>query len=363
MSTVFLTGFPGFLGSGLVTRLLDRYDEATITCLVQSKYRDEAASRAADLAEDPDRIELVEGDITDPDLALDDETRDRLQAETIEVFHLAALYDLATEREPARQVNVAGTRHVLNFAEGIEALDRLHYVSTVTVAGTYDGRFREDMLLEGQQFCNYYESTKHNAEVLVQERMPELPTTIYRPGVVVGDSDTGETQKYDGMYEFVRLLDDQGSRAVIPVIAGSRSAEFNVVPRDYVVDAIGYLSGIEDSEGEVYQLADPDPPTTDELVRTLGAAMGKSSTFVLPIVPKGLVEGIASSLARFSDDAAEFVQAGSLTYFAWPPSFDCSNAVRDLEGSGVECPDFEEYADALVDFYEDNPDIGEEGMA
>jgi thioester reductase-like protein len=363
MPTVFLTGFPGFLGSGLVTRLLDRYDEATtVTCLVQPKFRDRAESRAAELADDPDRVDLVEGDITDPDLGLAADTYDDLQDEAIEVFHLAAVYDLATEREPARQVNVEGTRHMLDFAGGVDDLRRFQYVSTVTVAGTYDGRFREDMLQEGQRFCNYYETTKHMAEVLVQQRMDEIPTTIYRPGVAVGDSDTGETDKFDGMYELLALLEDQGSAAVLPIVPGARDAEFNVVPRDFIVDAIGHLSGIDDSAGEVYHLTDPDPPTTVELVKILGEELGKSVTFTPPIVPKGLVEGVAASLARFSDDAAEFVRSGGLTYFAWPPTFDCSNTVRDLEGSGIECPPFEAYADVLVEFYENNPQVGAEAM-
>jgi len=363
MTTVFLTGFPGFLGSALVERLLDRYDEdTTVTCLVQPKFGDEAAERAAELDGDEDRIEFAEGDLTDERLDLSDDTYERLQAETVEVYHLAAIYDLAMDRAPGEAVNVAGTRHVLDFAEGVADLDRLHHVSSVVVAGTYDGRFTEEMLLEGQRHSNYYETTKFQSEVLVQERMDELPVTIYRPGVAVGDSDTGETQKYDGMYAFLEMLEDQGSTAVVPAVYGSGSAEFNVVPRDYIVDAIGYLSGIEESEGKVYHLADPDPPTTSELIETLGDAAGKKRTLVLPVLPKGITEGVLASLARVSEGAKEFVQAGGLTYYVWPPSFDCSNAVEDLEGSGVECPDFGEYAENLVEFYRENPDIGTEGM-
>ena len=286
MTTVFLTGFPGFLGSALVERLLARYDEeTTVTCLVQPKFRRQAEDRAAELAGDEDRVEFVEGDLTDPQLEIDEEY-DRLQDETVEVFHLAAIYDLAMEREPGRAVNVEGTRHVLEFAAGVEDLRRLHHVSSVVVAGTDDGPFTEEMLLEGQKHSNYYETTKFQSEVLVQERMDDIPATIYRPGVAVGDSETGETQKYDGMYAFLEMLADQGDTAVVPAVYGSGSAEFNVVPRDYIVDALGYLSGIEESEGKVYHLADPDPPTTTELIRTLGDAAGKKRTFVLPVLPR-----------------------------------------------------------------------------
>lgn len=365
MPTVFLTGFPGFLGSALVGRLLDRHDsETTVTCLVQPKYRDTAESRADELEgehEADGRIELVEGDITESDLALADEY-DRLQEDILEVYHLAAIYDLAMDRAPGKAVNIDGTRHVLEFAAGVDDLDRFHYVSSVVVGGDYEGRFTEAMLQEGQNFHNYYETTKHMAEVAVQERMDEVPTTIYRPGVAVGDSETGETQKYDGPYPFIEMLLDQGNTAVLPVVYGAQNAEFNVVPRDYIVDAIAHLSGLDESEGEVYHLADPDPPTTVEMLKILGEAAGKTRTVVLPILPKGLTAGLVASLGRFSDDARETAQSGALSYYTWEPSFDCTNAQRDLEGSDVECPAFEDYAENLVAFVRENPDVGAEAM-
>lgn len=360
MTTVFLTGFPGFLGSALVERLVERYDDgATVTCLVQPKYRGEAERRADEIESERDadgRVELVEGDITDPDLGLGDDYEER-QADTAEVYHLAAIYDLTMDREPGRAVNVEGTRNVLDFADGVADLDRLHYVSTVVVAGTYDGEFTEEMLQEGQQFANYYETTKHMAEVLVQQRRDEIPTTIYRPGVAVGDSETGETQKYDGPYAFLEALADQGSNAVVPTPRGASTAEFNIVPRDYVVDALSYLSGIDESEGKVYHLADPDPPTTTELVETFGDALGKDRTVVVPY-PKGIVSGLLASLKPDSD----LLKSGGLHYQTWSASFDCSNAVEDLSGSDVDCPNFEDYAPNLVDYFVDNPEVGSDAM-
>jgi thioester reductase-like protein len=362
MPAVFLTGFPGFLGSALVGRLLDRHDaDTTVTCLVQSKFRSEAEDRAAEIEADHGteaRIELVEGDITESDLGLGDDYDDVADA-TVAVYHLAAIYDLTMDRAPGKAVNIEGSRNVTEFAAAADA-DRYHYVSSVVVAGDYEGRFEEGMLQEGQTFFNYYESTKHMAEVVVRERMDEVPTTIYRPGVAVGDSETGETQKYDGPYAFVEGLVDQGSTAVIPVPRGASKAEFNVVPSDYIVDAIGYLSGIEESEGKTYHLADPDPPSTTELVKILGDAAGKDRTLVVPY-PKRLIEGIRGSLTPLLGES-ELIKSGGLEYQTWPASFDCTNAVEDLEGSGVECPHFSEYAENLVAFYEANPDIGTEGM-
>ena len=359
MPTVFLTGFPGFLGSALVERLLDRHDDdTTVTCLIQSKYRTEAEARADEIEAGSDsesRIDLVEGDITEGDLGLGDDYED-LQEASVEVYHLAAIYDLTMDREPGKQVNIEGTRHVLDFAEGGD-VDRLHYVSTVVVSGLYEGRFTEAMLQEGQLFGNYYESTKHMAEVLVQGRMDEIPTTIYRPAVAVGDSETGETQKYDGPYAFVEALLDQGDNAVIPAPRGASDAEFNLVPRDFVVDALAYLSGIDESEGKVYHLADPDPPTTTELIKTFGEALGKKRTIVVPY-PKGLVGGLLESL----DPDHDLVKSGGLEYQTWSASFDCSNTIEDLEGSDVEFPRFEDYAENLVEFVRENPDVGDDAM-
>lgn len=359
MPTVFLTGFPGFLGSALVKRLVDRHDaETTITCLIQEKYRPEAESRRTEIEADhgaEGRIELVEGDITDDDLGLGEEY-ETLQEATMEVYHLAAIYDLTMDREPGRQVNIEGTRHVLDFADGAD-VGRLHYVSTVVVSGLYDGTFTEEMLQEGQLFGNYYETTKHMAEVLVQQRTDEIPTTIYRPAVAVGDSETGETQKFDGPYAFIEALLDQGDNAVIPAPRGASDAEFNLVPRDFVVDAIGYLSGIDDSEGKVYHLADPDPPTTTELIKRFGEAAGKKRTLVVPY-PKGIVEGLLTSLKPDS----ELLKSGGLEYQTWDASFDCSNTRADLADSDVEFPEFDDYADALVEFVRENPDVGDDAM-
>jgi thioester reductase-like protein len=360
MTDVFLTGFPGFLGSALVEVLLERHDEDdTVTCLVQPKFRSEAEARVADIDDDvaadaETRVELVEGDITDGELAVDD--YDGLADATDAVYHLAAIYDLTMDRAPGKAVNIEGTRNMVEFAATAD-VDRFHYVSTVVVSGDYDGRFTEEMLQEGQSFYNYYESTKHMAEVAVRERMDEVPTTIYRPGAAVGDSETGETQKYDGMYAFLEGLEDQGDTAVIPAPRGAGDSEFNVVPRDYIVDAIGYLSGLDESEGKTYHLADPNPPTTTELIRTLGEATGKDRTIILPY-PKGIVQGFMASLTPES----ELLKSGGLEYQTWDVSFDCTNAVEDLEGSGIECPAFEEYAENLVEFYRANPDIGTEGM-
>ncbi|HSP35304.1 MAG TPA: SDR family oxidoreductase, partial [Thermoanaerobaculia bacterium] len=190
MPTIFLTGFPGFLGSELLPRLLRREPGLRARLLVQPKFAPLARERAASLG---NRVEIVEGDITKRlTVSADD---------VVEIWHLAAIYDLGVQREFAMRVNVDGTRNVLEFAQRCASLRRFHYFSTCYVSGRYDGTFRETDLERGQTFNNYYEETKYLAEVDVQSRMRAgLPATIYRPSIVVGDSATGATQKYDGPY-------------------------------------------------------------------------------------------------------------------------------------------------------------------
>ncbi|HEX5829977.1 MAG TPA: SDR family oxidoreductase, partial [Gemmatimonadaceae bacterium] len=214
---VLFTGFPGFLGSALLPRVLSRLRGARAVCVVQRAYAVAAADRLAELdARVPgtrERVSIVDGDITRPRLALDDLTS--LQRDVVEIFHLAAIYDLAVARERAMRVNVDGTRHVLDVAAGCPRLTRFQYVSTCYVSGRYRGTFAEADLERGQTFNNFYEESKYLAEVEVRRRMGEgLPATIYRPAVVVGDSATGATQKYDGPYYVLQWLLRQPRLAV-----------------------------------------------------------------------------------------------------------------------------------------------------
>lgn len=262
MSTLLFTGFPGFLGVQLLPRVLSRLPNSTVTCLIQSNFADLATRQLEELVEaNPDlagRIDLVTGDITVPGLGLDDPTA--LAAGVTEVWHLAAVYDLSVPRDVAMRVNVEGTRNVLDFAERADSLQRFHYVSTCYVSGRYAGAFGEDDLDVGQQFNNYYEETKFLAEVEVQTRRDQgMPTTIYRPSVVVGDSTTGQTQKYDGPYYALQLLLRQGRWAVMPTVGDPTLHRFNIVPSDFVIEAIATLSATDRSSGRVYNLADPRP--------------------------------------------------------------------------------------------------------
>ena len=356
---ILLTGFPGFLGSQVVERLLAR-DAGPVACLVQPKFRALAEERAADVVgvdayDEQAEIRLYEGDITEPGLALGDALSD-FDAVT-EIFHLAAVYDLAVSRAVGEAVNVRGTEHVLDVAEEL-AVDRFHYVSTCYVSGRYDGVFTEEHLQEGQSFNNHYEETKYRAEVLVHERMAEgLPATVYRPAIVVGDSQTGETGKYDGPYYLVRLLLAQPSvLSAVPAIPGAATTELNVVPRDFVVDAIDYLSREEAAVGEVVQLCDPAPLRIPAFVDSVADALGHRVVSVpttKPLAKRGMRALQARGVAA---------EPATLDYFDQPTRYGCPNARRLLAGSGIECPPFDAYVDRLVAYVREHPEIRSDAM-
>ncbi len=366
MADVLLTGFPGFLGSELVRRILARSDEARredrVVCLVQAKFADLAARRLEEIeAAEPrahKRVSLVEGDITAPDLGL--QSPGRVTRGVREIFHLAAVYDLSVTRPLALRVNVEGTRHLLDFAARCGQLERLQYVSTCYVSGKHPGIFRESDLERGQSFSNFYEETKYLAEIEVRARQEEgLPVTIYRPGIVVGDSRSGETQKYDGPYFILRWLLKQPSVALLPVPPGAERLRVNLVPRDFVVGAIAALSTQPASNGVCYQLADPDPPTIDETIRMMGEATARS------IVRIPMPLAIAKGATRWVPGVARLtgIPANALDYFAHPTFYDTTNADRDLGALGIRCPRLADYLHILVAFLKAHPEISSAAMA
>lgn len=348
MGTVFLTGFPGFLGARLLPRVLARDPAATASCLVQPKFAATARRRLDELVRAAPgldgRIHLVEGDLTAPDLGLGD--RAALARSTTEIHHLAAVYDLGVAREVAMSVNLGGTRNVLRFAEDCPGLQRHHYVSTCYVSGAHCGPFAEDDLDRGQSFHNFYEETKFLAEVEVTAaRSGGMPTTVYRPAIVVGDSTTGETQKFDGPYFLLQWLLAQGRTALVPYVGDPRMSRFNMVPSDYVLDAMTHLSALPGSVGVTYQLADPEPLTVDELLTAMLRATGQRGVRIR--LPRRLTE---RALAIPAVQRIVGIPPSAVPYFTHPTHYLTGNARRDLAGSGVACPPLESYLPRLVDF-------------
>ncbi len=362
MATLLMTGFPGFLGTALLPRLLARHPRSHAVCLVQPQHVATARQRVRALeAAHPGvsgRIELVEGDITVPGLGVAASEQDRLRAVT-EVWHLAAVYDLAVPQEVARRVNVDGTAHVLELCESLDRLHRLQYVSTCYVSGEYDGVFSEDALEEGQRFRNHYEETKFEAEVLVRKAMAGgLPATVYRPGIVVGDSRTGATQKYDGPYFLAAFLRRQRVVAVVPRVAPVDVVRMSLVPRDFVVDAMDELSALDRSRGRTYALTDPEPPTIRELVDTFARHLGRR--VVWAPLPLGATRAVVGSVPGMQSLLGLPVEA--LDYLVSPTRYSTARTTADLAGTGLRCPRFGSYADTLLDFMTAHPEIGSEAM-
>lgn len=357
-----MTGFPGFLGSALLPRLLARRTHARALLLVQSRHLDTARHRVREIeAEHPcvrGRIDLVEGDITKSGLGMGEVPHDELASVT-EVWHLAAVYDLATPEGVARRVNVDGTAHVLEFCRSRAHLERLHYVSTCYVSGAYDGVFAEDDLDEGQTFRNHYEETKFEAEMLVRKAMADgLPATVYRPGIVVGDSTTGATQKYDGPYFLATFLRRQPPIAVMPLVASPDDVRFCLVPRDFVVEAMDVLSATDASLGKTYALTDPHPPTVRELVDTFARELNRRVVWVrLPLGLTRLVVDRIPGMERLLG-----LPAQCLDYLASPTLYDTRNTTADLIDNGVDCPRFDDYAARLLRFMEKHPEFDAKAM-
>ena len=363
MNTLLMTGFPGFLGSALLPRLLARREGTHALCLVQEQHLATARERIDELErEHPhvrDRVELITGDITASDLGLDDATRAGLDGVT-EVWHLAAVYDLAVPSSVAHRVNVFGTAHILLLCKSLPRLKRLQYVSTCYVSGRYDGEFGEDVLEMEQPFRNHYESTKYDAEQMVRHAMGRgLPATIYRPGIVVGDSETGETQKFDGPYFLAGFLERQpGPVAVVPKVGDPDAVRVCLVPRDFVVGAMDALSVLPASEGRTYALTDPNPPTVREVVDAFAARLEKKVVWVpLPLGPTHALIDRVPGMEWLIGLPAEAVD-----YFASPTTYSTTNTTTDLAGTGVRCPSFGEYADRLVDFMREHDEIGSKAM-
>jgi thioester reductase-like protein len=344
-----MTGFPGFIGRRLARRLLEQSKEVRLTVLVEERMADAARELAEPWG---DRLEVVIGDIGERRLGLSEGDWDRLTGSVDTVFHLAAIYDLAVPLALAQRVNVEGTGNVLDFCRAAEGLRRHVYVSTAYVAGQRRGTVYEHELVLGQDFKNHYESTKFQAEVWVRESMDRVPTTILRPAIVVGDSQTGETEKFDGPYYLLRAISQAGRYGRAPMQFGNAEAPFNVVPVDYVVAGMAAAATDEAMEGETLHLVDPDPLSAHDLLETLSREYGGKEP--QGRIPPGLVANalrLATVRKIFSDTPPQ-----SIAYLNHPVTFDTRRAVELLEPHGLHPPVFPDYAANVVEYFKQHED-------
>ena len=345
--TVLFTGFPGFIGMRLLPRILELHPGWRVECLVQEKFLDVARAAVATLEESHPKIRgrlgLVTGDITVPGLGIEPKCARELRQSVVEAWHLAAVYDLAVARDVGRRVNVEGTKNVLEFVGRAKRFERLQYVSTAYVSGTARGTFRETDLDVAQGFKNHYEETKFQAEVEVVRS--KVPCTVYRPGVVVGDSKTGETAKFDGPYFVLRMMERMPSPGVFFRV-GLGFGTVNIVPVDFVVESMAALSAAPGSLGKTYHLCDPRPHSPVEIAEMFAAALRKTFAFVP--VPMSVAKALFAPkpVQRFFGMPVQ-----ALDYFDDPARHDTAQATKDLGALGIECPRLEDYLPQLVSFY------------
>ena len=351
--TIFLTGFPGFIARRLVERLAK--PDTQIFLLVLADLVDEASSaveQIADRTRTPlENFALVEGDVRLANLGISDDDLATIRDETTDVFHLAAAYDLAIDKETAMQVNLEGTRNVNQLVQSMPNLRRYNYVSTCYVAGRRDGEILESELQHDAGFRNFYEETKYLAEREVDSLKEQLPVTIFRPSVVVGDSKTGETVKYDGIYYLIQYL--RKAPGILRIInVGNTNVRLNLVPVDFVVDAIAALAHDEASVGKTIALADPDPLTTADLFDAIAESLTKKRSIMTP--PPRLIEW--SLMLPYSPPITGLPHYG-VPYFFLSQTYDTRVADQLLGPHGVRCPNFRDYVGNLIRFVEKHPTL------
>ncbi|MUK88823.1 NAD-dependent epimerase/dehydratase family protein [Ornithinibacillus sp. L9] len=349
--TYFITGYPGFLASNLLQQLIQDHQQHIdqIYLLVLPTLKEQALEELSRISSkcalNNKQFTLITGDITKKQLHLDDKVNRVLQQSVTHVFHLAAIYDLAVPKNIAFTVNVNGTKNINDWVITLSELKRYIYFSTAYVSGKREGRIFEHELSKGQLFRNHYEQTKYDAEILVQQIKNKVPTTIIRPGVVKGHSKTGETIKFDGLYFMLNIFDKLRLFPIIPYF-GEGTAEGNFVPSDYVLQATSYLSIHPNGEGKTYHLTDPKPYKMWELQRMLSEHyLGKTPKGKIPI-PVAKATLASSSIRKWLQ-----IEPEALDYFTVHSSYDCSQAVTDLEGSGITCPDFKATIQPMIQFY------------
>ncbi len=351
--TIFLTGFPGFIAGKLVSRLAT--PETQFFLLVQKNFVEKATQEVERISAETntplENFALIEGDITQADLGMSAEDLQAVQDETTSVYHLAAVYDLAVAKNVAYAVNLDGTKNVNELVKKTKNLQRYNYVSTCYVSGKRIGVIREDELAHETGFRNFYDETKYLAEVEVEKLKADYPVTIFRPAVVVGDSKTGETVKYDGIYYVINYL--RKFPALLRLInVGNDLVTVNLVPIDFVVNGMVALAKDERAIGKTIALADSNPLTTAQACDEISIAVcGKKSVTKLP--PK-LMERIL--MLPFSPTFSGLPHEG-VPYFFNPQTFDTSVATELLSAHGISCPSFKDYVKTLVKFVEEHPNL------
>ncbi|NPC55785.1 SDR family oxidoreductase [Caenimonas soli] len=356
----FVTGATGFIGKRLVKKLLERKGS-----VVHFLIRKESEGKVPALREywgvPAARAVPVFGDLTSKKLGVAADDVKRLKGQIDHFHHLAAVYDLSADEESQIAVNVEGTRNTVEFAKAIDA-GHFHHVSSIAAAGLYEGVFREDMFDEAENYEHPYFLTKHESEKIVRKEC-KVPWSVYRPAMVVGDSQTGEMDKIDGPYYFFKLI--QRMRQLLPPwlpAVGLEGGRVNIVPVDFVVNALDYLSHKADINKRCFHLVDPVGYRVGDVLDIFSRAAHapKMNLFInaalLGFIPKSVKKGLmgVAPVRRIRSAIMKDLALPEdiLTFVNYPTRFDSRETQAALKGSGIEVPNLKDYAWRLWDYWE-----------
>jgi NAD(P)-dependent dehydrogenase (short-subunit alcohol dehydrogenase family) len=359
--TYFVTGATGFIGKFLVQNLLKR--DGTIYVLVRknSLKKLEALYPWWGLDEKQKRVVPVVGDLAKPKLGIAAADIAKMKGKIAHLFHLAAVYDLSADAESQRVANIDGTRNAVEFAEAIKA-GCFHHTSSIAAAGLYDGTFREDMFDEAEELDHPYFRTKHDSEGIVRNEC-KTPWRVYRPGMVVGHSKTGEIDKIDGPYYFFKLI--QKMRNALPQwmpTVGIEGGRINVIPVDYVVDSMDHIAHKKGLDGACFHLTDPEPMRIGEILNLFAKAAhapqmtmrlnAKMFSFIPSYVVQGMMGLAPVRRARNQILNDLGIPKDVFNFINYPTKFDNRDTVKALKGSGIAVPKLDTYAWRLWDYWE-----------
>ncbi|MDH4416573.1 short chain dehydrogenase [Acidovorax sp. HMWF029] len=360
----FVTGATGFIGKRLVKKLLERKG-AVVHFLIRKESVDKVADLRSFWGVGPTRAIPVFGDLTAKKLGVAAEDVKKLKGQIDHFYHLAAVYDLGADEETQVAVNIEGTRNTVDLAKAIDA-GHFHHVSSIAAAGLYEGVFREDMFEEAEGLDHPYFQTKHESEKIVRQDC-KVPWTVYRPAMVVGDSQTGEMDKIDGPYYFFKLI--QRLRQLLPPwmpTVGLEGGRVNIVPVDFVVNALNVISHQASIAKKCFHLVDPVGYRVGDVLDIFSRAAHapRMNLFInaalLGFIPKGVKKSLMAMAPVRRVRNAVMKDLGlpedMLTFINYPTRFDCRETLAALKGSGVACPNLKDYAWRLWDYWERNLD-------
>lgn len=357
----FVTGGTGFIGKHLIPELLRKSRKGTVYVLVRRGSKAKFNALQKHLGDQGERLVAVSGDLTRPLLGVSAAQRKKLHDQVDHLFHLAAIYDLTADDESQRIANVEGTRHAVALCHDIRAR-RFHHMSSIAAAGLYNGIFREDMFAEASHLEHPYFRTKHESEGVVRHEC-KAPWRIYRPGIVVGHSRTGEMDKVDGPYYFFKTI--QKMRGLLPAwmpTLGIEGSRINIVPVDYVVRATAWIAHKPKLDGQCFHLTDPQPKRIGEILNVFAqAAHAPQMTMridarLFSYIPSAIRQGFAMlpPIRRITRQVLKDLglPPDIFKFVNYPTRFDSREAERVLKGSGIELPRLEDYAWRLWDYWE-----------